>query len=42
MSKPEFWYDSRLREADAIICTLASSIRHEAHVLEMPHGALGD
>lgn len=38
MSNPGFWYHTNLREADAIICALASEIRHDAHVLAMPHG----
>lgn len=33
MSNPAFWYDTDLREADAIICALASKIRQESRVL---------
>jgi hypothetical protein len=32
MSNPQFWYDRDLREADAIVCTLASEIRRGAQV----------
>jgi len=38
LSNPAFWYDTDAREADAIICALASTIRHEARVLVTPDG----